>query len=57
VRQYTVGTLIVDMIDPGRGQSVWRSMVQSRLSSKPDPESAQELQLEAGRALFAEFPP
>ena len=57
VRQYTVGTLIVDMIDPGRGQSVWRSMVQSRLDSRPDLERAQELRLEAGRALFAEFPP
>lgn len=57
VRQYIVGTLIVDMIDPDRGQSVWRSMVQSKLSSKMDAEKGRALRLEAGRALFAEFPP
>ncbi len=57
VRQYTEGTLIVDMIDPARGQSVWRSTVQSKLQSKPDAEHSAELRLEAGRALFAKFPP
>ena len=57
VRQYTQGTFIVDMIDPNRSQSVWRSMVQSRLKSKPDVEGGESLRLEAGRALFAGFPP
>ena len=57
VRQYTEGTLIVDMVDPVRGQSVWRSTVQSKLQSKPDAEHSAELRLEASRALFAKFPP
>ena len=57
VRQFTEGTLIVDMIDPGRGQSVWRSTVQSRLSSNNDAEARQALRLEASRALFYKFPP
>ena len=57
VRQYTVGTFIVDMIDPARGQSVWRSTVQSRLKSKPDPAAEDELRREAAMAIFADFPP
>ena len=57
VRQYTMGTLIVDMIDPLRNQSVWRAIVDSRLRSSPTPEQTAELNREAARALFAEFPP
>jgi hypothetical protein len=57
VRQYTEGTLIVDMIDPDKAQSVWRSIVQSRLSSKPTAEGSEELRREATRALLANFPP
>jgi len=57
VRQYIVGTFIVDMIDPVRGQSVWRSTIQSRLESKPDPATSDERRREAIVAIFADFPP
>ena len=57
VRQYTQGTFIVDMIDPMRGQSVWRSTIQSKLSSNPDPELAPERRREASMAIFSHFPP
>lgn len=59
VRQYTEGTLIVDMIDPLRNRSVWRAVIQSRLRSNPDPSSAEAAQrrAEAARAVFADFPP
>lgn len=57
VRQYTQGTFIVDMIDPARNQSVWRSIIQSRLQSNPDPQQAPARREEAARAIFAEFPP
>ncbi|MEP1473148.1 MAG: DUF4136 domain-containing protein [Halieaceae bacterium] len=57
VRQYTQGTLIVDLIDPMRNQSAWRAIIESRLSSKPSPEDAAEKRTEAARAIFAEFPP
>jgi hypothetical protein len=59
VRQYTQGTFIVDLIDPIRNRSVWRSVIESRLQSDPDPGSAESAQLraEAARAVFAEFPP
>jgi hypothetical protein len=56
VRQYTQGTLIVDMIDPERNRSVWRSIVQSRLR-QTDAEQAEALRNEAARASFAKFPP
>ena len=57
VRQYTEGTLIVDLVDPRRNQSVWRSTIQSRLKSQPDPEGAEARLQEAAQAIFAEFPP
>lgn len=57
VRQYTQGTFIVDMIDPIRNQSVWRSIIESRLQSSPDPEGAPERRREAAQAIFTEFPP
>ena len=57
VRQYTEGTLIVDIIDPARNQSVWRSTIESRLKSNPDPERSEERRREATSVLFAQFPP
>jgi hypothetical protein len=57
VTQYTQGTLIVDLIDPMRLQSVWRSTVQSRLREQRDPQAAADLRAEAAAAIFAGFPP
>lgn len=57
VRQYTQGTFIVDMIDPVRNQSVWRSIIESKLQSEPDPESAPARRQEAAQAIFTQFPP
>ncbi len=57
VRQYTQGTFIVDMIDPARNQSVWRSIIESRLQAQPDPAQAEARRKEAAAAIFADFPP
>jgi hypothetical protein len=57
VQQYTEGSFIVDLIDPERNQSVWRSTIQSRLKSKPDPQQAADRRREAAQAVFADFPP
>ncbi|MFT6287881.1 MAG: hypothetical protein ACJA09_002638 [Alcanivorax sp.] len=57
VRQYTQGTFIVDMIDPARNKSAWRSIIQSRLSSKPHPDAGEERRQEAAQAIFVAFPP
>ncbi|MEM1111457.1 MAG: DUF4136 domain-containing protein [Pseudomonadota bacterium] len=57
VRQYTQGTFIVDMIDPLRNQSVWRSTIESRLNSTSTSNEDDSLRREAAAASFAEFPP
>jgi len=57
VRQYTQGTFIVDMIDPARNQSVWRSVIESRLQPEPDPDKAGARRQEAAAAILAQFPP
>ncbi len=57
VRQYTQGTFIVDMIDPLRNQSVWRSIIQSELKPQPEGDKAAERRKKAATAVFAEFPP
>lgn len=57
VRQYTQGTFIVDMIDPVSLRSVWRSTMQSRMRSEPDPQRADENRRAAAQVVFAKFPP
>lgn len=57
VRQYVEGTFIVDLIDPTRNRSVWRSTIQSTLKSKPDPSNASKNRALAAKAVLAPFPP
>jgi hypothetical protein len=57
VRQFTQGTMIVDLLDPAQGRSVWRSIVESRLRPGMSPEDAADLRASAAAALFADFPP
>ena len=57
VRQYTQGTFIVDMIDPGSLQAVWRSVFESRMRDQSDPARAAEARDAAVAAALAEFPP
>lgn len=57
VQQYTEGTFIADLIDPGRNRSVWRSTIQSRLKAQPDPDKARENREKAAQAVFAQLPP
>jgi hypothetical protein len=57
VTQYTRGTLIVDLLDPVRMQSVWRSIFESRMREQRDLEQAAETRRTAVEAIFVEFPP
>jgi len=57
VTQYTRGTLIVDLLDPARMQSVWRSILVSRMRDMSDPVEAEEIRRTAVEAIFTEFPP
>jgi hypothetical protein len=55
VHDYTEGTFIVDMIDPGLRKSVWRSVVQSKLKGKV--ETDQGKYNAAAERILADFPP
>ena len=57
VRQYTEGTFIVDLIDPLRNRSVWRSTIESELRARPDPGEAARNRMAAAKAALAPFPP
>jgi len=56
VRQFTQGTLIVDLVDPVGNRSVWRSIVEERLRDL-SAEQAAEMRREVALAVFADFPP
>ena len=56
VRQFTQGTLIVDLIDPERQISVWRSILESRMRDR-SAEEAEKARREAAMAIFDGFPP
>ncbi len=55
VQNYTQGTFIVDMIDPGMRQSVWRGVTQSKLKGQGNEEQASYN--EAAVVIFESFPP
>jgi hypothetical protein len=55
VKQYTQGTFIVDIVDPATDQSVWRSVIQSKL--KGEVEQSQQPYNEAADRIMAGFPP
>ena len=57
VDRFIEGTFIVDLIDPARNRSVWRSTIQSRLKSNPDPKDAPRNRATAAKAVLAPFPP
>lgn len=56
VQQFTLGTFIVDMIDPAQGQSVWRSVIQTRIDPTKGPATPEKLRAAAANVL-ASFPP
>ena len=57
MQEYTQRTFVVDMIEPGRGQSVWRGVMQARI--EPDQEESEVARLidTACAEILAEFPP
>ena len=55
VRNYTEGTFIVDMIDPGLKKSVWRGLTQSKMKGNHDAD--QDKYNAAADRIFASFPP
>ena len=55
VKQYTQGTLIVDVLNPITNQSIWRSVIESKL--KGEVEQSQQPYNEAADRIMARFPP
>lgn len=57
IREYEVGTLIVDILDPVHHKLVWRGSGSEHLSSDPDPETSTRKINEAVTAILKDFPP
>ena len=54
VRQYTQGTLAIDLVDARQNMLAWEGIAQQRLSSNPQQASAEEVD-RVVRAIMAEF--
>lgn len=57
LRQYERGTLLVDMLDPGRRGLVWRGSAQSRVRRESDPAQREQQIRDAVEKILYEFPP
>jgi hypothetical protein len=55
VRQFTQGTLVVDIVDVARNQLVWEGIAESRVTARTT-EDAGPLIDTAVREIFARFP-
>ncbi len=54
---YTKGTFIVDLVDPELSQSVWRGVIQGRLSDLGSARDEQQHFDAAAKEIFDRFPP
>jgi len=57
VRQYTQGTLVLDLIDAKSKELVWRGVATKALASNPDPEKAEQRIREIIQEMLADYPP
>ncbi|MFL5355074.1 DUF4136 domain-containing protein [Archangium sp.] len=57
VREYREGTLILDIVDTGSNQLVWRGTAQAELSENSDAKKSQELISQAVDKMLKKFPP
>ncbi|MEM9100809.1 MAG: DUF4136 domain-containing protein [Pseudomonadota bacterium] len=56
VKEYEVGNLVVDLIDPKQKRVVWRGTAKGNFAKSPTPEQQTERIDQAVDTLFAEFP-
>ncbi|MGZ3458198.1 MAG: DUF4136 domain-containing protein [Archangium sp.] len=57
VREYTQGTLILDVVDAKSDKLVWRGTAQAELSEHSDAKKSQKLINSAVEKMLAKFPP
>ena len=57
VRDYTTGTLVVDLVDPASNKLIWRGVATEALGINPNPEKVSKKVLKVTRSMFRDFPP
>lgn len=57
VREYEEGTLLVDLVEPGSRQLVWRGSGQSRLRESSSPEQREQRVRQVVGAILKDYPP
>jgi len=57
VTPYTMGTLIVDFIDPELSKSVWRGSMKGRVPDRDHPAEREARFTEAADKIFSRYPP
>jgi hypothetical protein len=57
VDEYEVGTLVIDVLDPRKGQVIWRGSYQARLTPATNPSEREERVNTAVHAVMERFPP
>ena len=55
-REYTLGTLVIDMFDAARRELVWRGAGEGRVNAAQDPQERQERINEAVTKIMEDFP-
>ncbi len=55
-REYTLGTLVIDVFDAGRRELVWRGTGEGRVDAARNPQERQERINEAVTLILEEFP-
>jgi hypothetical protein len=57
VQHYKAGTLIVDLVDAGTKQLVWRGSAEGSIEGNPTPEQAQKNVADAITKMMKKYPP
>ena len=57
VSTYTMGTFIIDIVDPELSKSIWRGVVNGRLNDLSDMDLQQEQADAAANEILSKFPP
>ena len=57
VRQYTVGALMIDVVDPASERLIWRGVGEKRIPTFKDPQERDLYIAEIVQAILARFPP
>jgi hypothetical protein len=57
VREYDVGSLVLDILDPSEKRLIWRGATQARINANGTPEEREQRARSAVDAILARFPP